>query len=351
MRYECFIGSFSKEADAAIVRCMFDSQTGSLTEINSIPATRPSYLCLNEHNNVLYCVNEAETVNDVPGGSVESYDITNGLFRRISSQSTHSAGPCYLCICDDILFACNYTGGALTQFTLNEDRILPANAALQYFGHGTDAKRQSQPHIHFAALSPDKTHLAVCDLGTDSIYLYPYTAGNGISLRCERISAPAGSGPRHLAFGKDGRYLYVIAEMASSILVYDLRRSPAVLIQEISARVTLEGHSQCGGIRMTPDGKTIIAANRGDDTLTSFRVNEDGKLCLESAVPTGLWPRDHVFSPDGNRLLCANQNENTIGVYRMEGTASGAQVPVLTNTVEIHHSSKPSCIVFGNIIR
>lgn len=75
MQYECFIGSFSKESDAAIVRGMFDSQTCSLIEINSIPATCPSYLCLNKENNVLYCVNEAAMVNDVPGSSIESYNI------------------------------------------------------------------------------------------------------------------------------------------------------------------------------------------------------------------------------------------------------------------------------------
>ena len=77
---------------------------------------------------------------------------------------------------------------------------------------------QDVPHPHSVHLSPDNRFLLVNDLGSDRISVFP------VDPATARLGPPAlfsnnrpGSGPRHIAFHPNGRWLYSINELDSTI--------------------------------------------------------------------------------------------------------------------------------------
>ena len=347
--FTLYIGSFSKKTNAAILQGVFDSCTGEINLINRYPTIRPSSLWVDSDNDTIYCTQEVDSIGELSGGGVESIHITDGKMIHLSFQSTQSACPCYVCKYDNHLYTCNYAGGSLSEFITENGTILPMSKHILHYGSSIDAKRQAGPHVHYAALSPTHSIMAVCDLGCDQIYLYPYSVDTGIENDPTIIFTPKGSGPRHLLFSQDGLFIYVISELSCSILVYRIYSTDNIeLIQTVSTRFNdkYSEHNLCGTLRFTPDQKGIVAANRGDDNLTLFSINSNGTLCPFSSVKTGLWPRDMEFSPDGNWLLTANQNDDTIGIYEYKACPGRTYTLTKRRNIQLVNDSKPSSISF-----
>ncbi len=353
-RFDMFVGSFSNDPNAAILRCSFDADNGAIEITDRFETIRPSFLLFDGDNQTLYCTQEVSKVEDRAGGGAESIRITDEKMIRTSSQSTLSPGPCYLCKSDGFLYACNYNGGSLTEFVVKDGNIASIQKHIRHTGSGTDAERQTKPHVHCAELNPQKTVLAVCDLGLDKVFLYPYTSTGGIAANPSIINVPAGYGPRHLLFSEDGKYLYVINELCCVILVYSFGDGGTVShIQTVSTRADgTHGENYCSTLRFTPDRTGIVAANRGDDTVKLFAVKNDGVLNPIAVCGTGRWPRDMKFSPDGRWLLVANQNDDTIGIYRYhrhltEDSENNRYSLRYCGSQFLYGGFEPSCIVFG----
>lgn len=347
--YEVFLGSFDRTEKAAIMRCLFDPETGKMTETERFYTVRPSYLCFGENPNILFCIREAAEIAGIRGGGVESIDISGKKMQSVSKTSTLACGPSHLCYQDGFLLVSIYGDGALTQFRVNQgSEILPASRYIQHQGHGRNPDRQEGPHAHFVCFTPDKQNLAVCDLGLDRILMYPWNPETGVSLEATELEAPAGSGPRHLLFSRDGRMMYVLTEMGGTVLVYK-KEEKWELIQEISSLTGNENvENASAAIRFSPDYREIAVSNRGTDHIVFFAIEENGLLRYEGAVKTGLWPRDFAFSPDGNWLLCADQNENCIEVFRFLNNCelSISERVIRQDELTFPADIMPCCILF-----
>ena len=337
------------------MRGIFDAKMGTVEITDRFQAVCPSFLLPDDDGRTLYCTREVSQTEGSDGAGVESIRIDGGRMERISFQSTLSASPCYLCRSDGFLYACNYEGGSLTEFTVKDGAVSKVRKLVRHSGSGADAQRQAAPHVHCAEPNPQKTVLAVCDLGLDKVFLYPYTPSGGIKENPSVIETPAGYGPRHLLFSENGKYLYVIGELCSAILVYRFEDDGTILcIQTVSTRAEgAQGVNYCGTLQFTPDRTGLVAANRGDDTIMLFTVEKDGTLNAADVYSTGRWPRDIRFSPDGNWLLAANQNDDSIGVYRYCGKDPAKNRPSLEyhGTQILKSGFKPSSIAFGKQLR
>ena len=110
----------------------------------------------------------------------------------------------------------NYSSGSLAVFEIRPDGSIGPAKILQHQGSGPDKSRQEGPHVHCADLSPDQRFVASCDLGLDRIFVYPFN-GNEAGIDptpVHRVAVQPASGPRHLAFARQGPRLYQIAELA-----------------------------------------------------------------------------------------------------------------------------------------
>ena len=109
-----------------------------------------------------------------------------------------------------------------------------------------DEQRQTGPHPHAILLDPADRFALVPDLGSDRILIYRFEAAAG-TLRPHApafVSAPPGSGPRHLRFHPNGRFVYVNTEIGNTVIAYayDAERGTLTEVQVVS---TLPTAAQC----------------------------------------------------------------------------------------------------------
>jgi 6-phosphogluconolactonase len=117
------------------------------------------------------------------------------------------------------VIAGNYSSGTIAVFPIAPDGGIGASVvSLQHQGAGTDAKRQSGPHVHATVLTHDHDYLLVPDLGIDRVMVYSFNTKNGL-LKHQKSSLKLadGSGPRHLDFHPSGKWAYVVQELSGTI--------------------------------------------------------------------------------------------------------------------------------------
>src|SRR5207253_3195405 len=88
-------------------------------------------------------------------------------------------------------------------------------------------ERQDGPHTHWIEVSAGNRYAYVSDLGLDKVLIYKFDAASGKltnpgSKQQDAFSAtlPPGSGPRHLAFSRNGDFMYVLGEVQSTVTVF-----------------------------------------------------------------------------------------------------------------------------------
>ena len=88
------------------------------------------------------------------------------------------------------------------------------------------------------------------------------------------------------------------------------------LPESVKAKEVFNSSSE---ICVHPSGKFVYAANRGNDTITAYSVDEStGKLALIEVEPIrGAWPRNFNLDPTGRWLLAAGQNTNSISIFKV----------------------------------
>ena len=355
--FVCFGTDTASGVSKGIYLSRFDHATGHLTVPTLAAATlRPSYLALSgtvAGHRRLYAVNEVSDAS----ATVTSYvmDPNTGALKQINQVTSAGAGPCYVSLdaTGETAFVANYAGSSIATY-----RVLPTGALsdpvtrLDYkdpkFGHrGPVAPRQDVPHPHSVHLSPDNRFLLVSDLGSDAITVFtvdPATA---------RLGPPEvyandrpGCGPRHIAFHPNGRWVYSINEIDSTIdhflwTTTSSRTDPKGMLVNTGFHIKTiapnfpAAKNAAAEVAISNDGKFLYASNRGEDTLVVFSIadSEDGKLTfLQRIACGGKTPRHFTLSPDSDErwLLCGNQDSATVTVFRRDGGTGRLTGPTQT---------------------
>ncbi len=141
------------------------------------------------------------------------------------------------------------------------------------------------------------------------------------------LSLPAGSGPRHLIFGKGGNRVYVINELKNTVTLFDYAQQSGVLTERQTISTlpeNFDGISYTADLKMTPDGRFLYGTNRGHDSIAIFKLADDGQLSLVRIEPSlGKGPQNLLITPDGRWLMCANMPGNNVAIFSID-TNSGA---------------------------
>lgn len=201
---------------------------------------------------------------------------------------------------------------------------------------GPNAKRQKKAYAHFTFLTPDGARLGVVDLGCDRIRFFdPVTLAVDPSLE---IKADRGDGPRHAVWSKDGRFLFVLNELGSSVTSYAFDGTSFVKVGKWSMlpdgfnRWEADGETlatKAAAIKLTADGRILMASNRGHDSIAFFAVDgATGQLTRRNVAKlTGRFPRDFALMPGERFMVVGHKMSDEIQVYRFDRAAC-ALVPI-----------------------
>jgi 6-phosphogluconolactonase len=230
---------------------------------------------------------------------------------------------------------------------LKDGDLGDASAFVQHQGHSVNPERQEGPHAHAIALSPDNRFAIVADLGLDQLLVYRFDAAKGtLGANPQIVKTTPGAGPRHLVFGANGRFLYVINEMQSTIVTYSYDAAGGAL-HELQTVPTLPknftGKNTTAEIAIDPTGKFLFGSNRGEDSIAVFAIDPHaGTLThLETDPSGGKTPRNFAIDPTGSWLLAANQDSNNVVVFRIDRKTGH-----LTATGDTVTVSSPVCVTF-----
>ena len=308
-----------------IYRARFDAATGHLSTPELIAAAEsPSFLARSiAFHPDLYAV----TGGDAGNAMAATYAITGtdaSVLDSLGAPDAGGAGGCHISVHPDngSVFVANYTAGSVASFHAGPGGRLHRASYLAFppDGHGPVADRQAASHAHCALPSPDGGFVLVNDLGLDCIHILDLDRATSTLKPHGAWKGKAGSGPRHIAVHPNGRWIYNINELNSTIDLLDWSAGKGTLTTH-STVSTLTGPAtgKAGAceVILSPDLRFLYASNRVvQDSFAVFAIDPvSGELSLLQIAPNRSKHSRHIaIDPSGQWLLSANQFGDTITV-------------------------------------
>lgn len=323
-KFNLLVGTYTNTCQSnGIYVYEFDASTGEYKlKSSSENVVSPSYLSVSADNKFIYAVNENGTQSTV---SSFSYDSAFGKTNLLNKNDALGADPCHLINDDKHVIAANYSGGSIAVFKKNTDgSITEVQQLIQHEGKGPNAARQEKAHVHMVVFSPDKKFVLTNDLGLDKIFIYKYNpaAKNEILTLKGSVDVKPGSGPRHLTFSKDGKFVYLVQELDGTLttLSWDKTGSLKVVAETSILPKDFKGGTGAAAIKLSPDGNFLYLTDRVDaNAISVYKILKTGALELvEQQSTLGKGPRDFAIDPTGNYLLVGHQYTNDIVIFKRD---------------------------------
>ncbi len=203
------------------------------------------------------------------------------------------------------------------------------------------------PKAHSIVVDAANRFAYAAVLGADQVmqFIFDPAAGTLAPNAPPTVATRARSGPRHLAFHPNGRFIYLVNQTDATIVAYRIEPGSGGL-SEIETVTSLAAHvlgeANAADIHVTPDGRFLYASERQTSTLTGFRIDAaNGFLAPIGRWDTETTPRGFSIDPRGRFLLAAGLDSDRLSVHAINPQEGGltlrAQYPVggMPNWVEI----------------
>jgi len=304
----------------------FDSDTGVLSTPHLVAETRdPAHFTLSADGKRLYLCNTG-TPGGVSAFAVE--DKKSGALRLMNFKESKGRGPSYVSVdkTGHYVLDANYGGGFVEVYSLASDGSLDQQTAfVEHQGSSVHPQRQTKPYAHWIRTDPGNKFALVTDLGTDHIAVYRFDDRTG------KLSAndPAffkvigGSGPRHMAFHPNGKWLYAAMELSNEVLALEWDAGNGTLNQFQAVKTLPADYkdpSTAAEIAVRKDGRFLYVSNRGHDSIVVYAIDaKTGELELKQRVSSrGEVPRYFTFDPSGRWLIVSNQEGGNVAVFAVD---------------------------------
>ncbi len=347
-----YVGTYTDtQLSQGVYTGTLDLQSGHLSPLTlASKATGPNYLALSPDQKFLY----ACTLTG--HGSVAAFQVGDGGILKPLNDVPWDGEPVHLSVdaTHRCVVAANYSDGSAVCFQLAPDGSIGRRTAfVRLTGSGPNPERQTHPYIHSIYLDPQNRFAYACDLGSDHVWLFDFDAQRGTLVLDKSGSGqvPPGSGPRHLAISRDGKFLYANGEMGLNVTVFARDTSTGALTPVQTVSSVPEGAPTDGlstaEIFCHPSGKWLYVSIRdtlkmGRDRIAVYAIDGTGKLSRIQEAPAMVKvPRGFGIDPSGRWLIVGGQADNKIVVMKID-PATG----LLSLTDQTAAVGEPVCVIF-----
>lgn len=333
-----------------IYHSKFNDENGKLTEPERLADDPIGFLAWHPTKDIIYAVG-----TEGKKGVVIGYEVDEaGKLKELNRVVNDEGGSAHLAVhpSGKFLITAQYRAGSVSVFPLNEIGDFYGDAT--HYRHENPSliapKRQEGNHPHWVGFSPDGNYAMVPDLGSDKIHIY-HVDLESISLQPHSLAkSNPGAGPRHMRISADGEKIYLLNELSNTIAIFDYNAKDgsadlisivSVLTDEIEKK---EEPKSAAEILVHPSGQFVYTSNRGNDSVSCFRITEDKEgLELIGVEPARCaWPRNMNMDPSGNWILVAGEHSHNITVFKIKPD-SGELVHQTKRSITI---PQPMCILF-----
>jgi 6-phosphogluconolactonase len=338
-----------------IYYCTLDTDKGRVSEsVLAAEIDRPGFLAMHPAGHHLYAVGTLQGVPSVVAYKIQR-DGKQPTLELDNSLPIGDGGAAHVAVdpTGRIVLTAQYGGGSVAAFRLDADGSLIEQTALikHQGGSGVVAGRQDASHAHWTGFSPDNRFAFVPDLGLDQVVVYQVDLASATLKPATPAMVPPGGGPRHMKFHPNGKWVYVLNELALSVTVFDYDSSNGKMIEKQTipavpqSELDKEFFTSASEIRIHPNGRFVYSANRGHDTITVYAVDgETGQLSVVEREPVrGATPRNFNLDPWGQGLLAGGQDSHTLAVFAVNGDTGE-----LTYNRSVISTPSPICVLFGH---
>jgi 6-phosphogluconolactonase len=353
-----YFGTYTNTLSRGVYITRLDAVTGKLPAPElAVETPSPCFLAVSPDGKYLYAANSVKNFSDANieknGGAVSAFaiDKISGQLVLLNQKCSSGAGPCHVSVdaSGKVLFVANYFSGSVKAFLLETNGSIGTGGdCVNRVGHSVNTNRQASAHTHFICADPSNRFALVCDLGTDEILVAPFAAATaGLqSAKGSRFNVPPGSGARHLAFSRDGKFAYVVNEMACTITVFawDAGKGILSLVETVSALPpAVAVQNTFTAAEILTSGRFIYTTVRGHDSISVLSADErSGRLTFVQNISVGgKVPRGLGIDPTGRWLLVANQKTDNVVEYAID-----ALTGKLTPTTNVLHVGSPVDVKF-----
>lgn len=314
-----FVGTYAAEGGAGLVPLIHDKARDVWSTGEPVPQITGASFGVVDRGRTLFV--------DEEQGRLGQFDPAGG-WQMVASCLSGGEAPCHVAVDPQGEWAAvaNYGSGTVTLFRLEKQLRGPV-ARHQNEGSGPDPDRQEGPHAHWVGFTPDGSRLLCVDLGCDRVISLKVDRERGALQAPEAFyCAPAGSGPRHLAFHPELPLAYLVSELAATLTVLHLE--PAGCRAGTVLPLPSSGDTLGGAIAIDPAGARLYATSRGHDTIAAYALDAAGEPAPIATVSSGgASPRHLCLTPQ--HLFCANEQAGSVAIFRLDDRGRPTEPQVL----------------------
>ena len=348
--YVAYVSSYTMEKEDyyGIITYDVDLENGKFTEKQRVRITNSSYVTITHNRKFLYSITDfgVEAYKIMPDGSLEVVNTASINGMRGSYLSTDYT--------DRWLFVSGYHDGKITVLKLMEDgSVGPITDEIYHRGIGSVADRNFRPHVQCVKMTRDNRFLCAADIGLDHISVYRLDKERGRLKQIDIVHSDMESGPRHLKFSEDGRFMYVVNEIENTIDVFRYSVDPVKDVpdfERIQQVPTLNDYhatdSASSALNISDDFNYLVSSSAGNNSVVIFRIDQEtGLLTKILCLPiSGDYPKDCALFPDNRHLVSLNHESNTMTFFKVD-LEKGL---LIMNQKELH-VDQPNCVIFHRL--
>lgn len=332
----------------------FDSGTGTLTHVkNVLNGVSCNMSFVDQKRRVLYVLNETKQLPELRaggGGRVLSFslDPVTGIPEELGAVPTFCPAPSFATLDagGDYMVVSNHSSNSVVckavkdafgeihlevlcddslidLFTVNQDGSIKKMVDVAYhFGSGP---KHFHPRPHSAVMSPSGKLFAVCDKGTDEIYMYTIDRrSNKLVLASTPFKDRPGSSPRYCVFHPTLPYLIVNHEGDTIIEAFKYTENGELeLVCSLDAAPQAElgysGRAEQQDLKIHPNGKYIYDIVHGPEVVSVIQIDASGQLAVKQHQRVrGKWLRGCAVTPDEKYLLTACIEDGSLEAFRID---------------------------------
>jgi 6-phosphogluconolactonase len=331
---------------------------GSLTKVSE---TGPEHddlncdgMCISDDSRFLYAVIQTPALGGRPGagGGVSAFGINreNGSLNHLNTLPSMGANPVGVIIdkTNSRVLVANHGAVAFVSTVVKRNGVpaietLTDDATIALFPVKPDGSLDAPSDVHVFTRRPatqtgpaaaahqvifDRSQrwAIASDNGCDNIYVYPFSP-QVRALEGKAFPTPPGKAPRHLVYHPRAPYFFMTNEREASVSSFHFDANTGEVRLVETTPTIPQGYSgprvSPSNIQMHPNGRFIVAANRADDSLAIFSIDEaSGRMTAVSTIKCGgRGPREMGFEPSGRYFYVCNAQSSEVAAFAVDGSS------------------------------